>query len=60
MTENIEVVHFGGSPFKACEEMADDLWDAIMKFEDRVSLMEVIGVLRLTEHRLLTQVHDPA
>lgn len=57
---NVETIHFGGSPFRACEEMADDLWDEIMKFDGRVSLMETVGVLRLLEHKLLTTIHtDP-
>lgn len=48
---------FEGAPFREMVELADAVWEAIMQFEHRVPTMAVVGVLRLTEHRLLSEVH---
>lgn len=45
---------FGGSPFRESGDLYEAVWDAIMAFEGRVPTMAVIGVLRLVEHKLLT------
>jgi hypothetical protein len=55
---NVERVYFGGAPFKELAEMESDVWDAIMAYEHAVPTMAVVGVLRLIEHRLLTEVHS--
>lgn len=49
---------FGGHPFVDAGGLADDVWAAIMEYQDKVSVMAVVGVLRLIEHKLLTEVHD--
>ena len=55
--DNVIVGSFGGSPFVDTGELANDVWAAIMEYQDRVSLMSVVGVLRLIEHKLLTEAH---
>lgn len=57
MADNVERVDFGGAPFREMGELSEVIWDAIMQFEGRVPTMGVVGVLRLVEHRLLTNVH---
>jgi hypothetical protein len=49
---------FGGAPFPEMGELCESVWAAIMEYENRVPTMAVVGVLRLIEHRLLTEVHD--
>ena len=58
MSAEIIKANFGGAPFREMDELQEGIWDAIMEFEGRVSTMGVIGVLRLIEHRLLTNVHN--
>ena len=58
MADNVIQGSFGGTPFREAGELYDDIWQAIMQYEDRVSLMAVVGVLRLVEHKLLTDVHN--
>ena len=55
---NVEHVNFGGAPFREMGELSEAIWDAIMRFDGRVPTMGVIGVLRLTEHRLLSSVYQ--
>lgn len=55
---NVIVASFGGSPFKEMENLYDEIWQSIMQFEHQVPTMGVVGVLRLIEHRLLTDVHQ--
>ncbi len=55
---NVERVYFGGAPFREIGELADDVWETIMEYENTIPTMAVIGVLRLLEHRLLTGVHS--
>lgn len=57
MSDNVVTGSFGGAPFREMEELYDAVWDAIMQYEGRVSTMAVVGVLRLVEHKLLTEVH---
>ena len=54
---NVVTGSFGGAPFRESGELYEAVWAAIMEFEDRVPLMAVVGVLRLVEHKLLTEVH---
>lgn len=49
---------FGGAPFRNVGDLADALYDTIMEYEGQIPLMGVIGVLRLLEHKLLTDIHD--
>lgn len=57
MADNVKIGAFGGSPFREMEELQDGILDAVMEFEGRVPTMAVVGVLRLIEHRLLSEVH---
>jgi hypothetical protein len=57
VSDNVKTVHFGGAPFREMGELYSAVWDAIMQFEGRVPTMGVVGVLRLVEHKLLTDVH---
>lgn len=57
MDDNVTTVDFGGHPFPQNDNMADAVMGAVMEFAGRVSLMEAVGVLRIVEHRLLTDVH---
>lgn len=50
--------NFQGSPFVEMAELEAAVWSAIMEFENRVPVMGVVGVLRLVEHRLLSEVHS--
>ncbi len=56
--DNVIVGQFEGSPFREFGELADALWNAIMEFEHRVPTAGVVGVLRIIEHKLLTEIHD--
>lgn len=56
-SDSVERVNFGGAPFREMADIYEAVWDAIMTFEGRVPTMGVVGVLRLVEHRLLTNVH---
>jgi len=58
MGDNVVNGHFSGSPFRELDEIEAAVWEAIMRFEGRVSTMSAIGVLRLIEHRLLTNSTD--
>jgi hypothetical protein len=49
---------FGGSPFPRLADLETAVWEAVMAFEGEVPTMAVIGVLRLIEHRLLSEVHQ--
>ena len=55
--DNVVIASFGGSPFKEMESLYEAVWDAVMGFENMVPTMGVVGVLRLIEHRLLTDIH---
>lgn len=54
MSSNVTTGHFGGAPFRELDDLEAAIWDAIMQFEGRVSTMSVVGVIRLIEHRLLS------
>lgn len=58
MSENVIRGDFGGAPFPQMGALYEAVWDAIMEFEGQVPVMSVIGVLRLVEHHLLTEVHN--
>lgn len=59
MAENQVIqVNFGGTPFRELDDLSENLWTTIMQYDGRLPLMGVVGVLRLTEHRLLSQVHN--
>lgn len=58
MSDNLVVGHFYGSPFRELDEIEAAVWAAIMQFEGRVSTMSAIGVLRLIEHRLLSDAQN--
>ena len=58
MSDNVVKVSFGGAPFPKLGEVYEAVWDAIMQFEGDVPALGVVGVLRLVEHALLTEVHD--
>jgi hypothetical protein len=58
MSDNVIQAHFGGAPFPLLAEVEEAVWGTIMQYEDRVPVMGVIGVLRLIEHRLLSDVHS--
>lgn len=55
--DNVTRAHFGGAPFKEMATLYEAVWGAIMEFEGQVPTMGVVGVLRLVEHNLLTDVH---
>lgn len=57
MADNVVTGNFGGAPFPLMDEIEQAIWNAIMEYDGRVSLMGVIGILRLIEHRLLSEVH---
>lgn len=48
---------FGGTPFREFADLFEGIWTAIMEYEGRVPTVAVVGVLRMVEHRLLTEVH---
>ena len=58
MTDNIVRANFGGAPFVELGEAYEAVWDALMQFDGRIPTLGAVGVLRLIEHRLLTEVHD--
>lgn len=58
MTDNLVRANFGGAPFVELGEAYEAVWDALMQFDGRIPTLGAVGVLRLIEHRLLTEVHD--
>ena len=58
MNDNVIQAQFGGSPFPLLADVEAAIWDAVMEYQDRVPLMGVVGVLRLIEHRLLSEAHS--
>ena len=58
MSDNVVKGNFGSSPFPLMAEIEETVWAAIMEFEGRVPTMGVVGILRLIEHRLLSDLHQ--
>lgn len=58
MDDNVIKADFGGAPFPQLADLEADVWDAIMEFDGQVPVMGVVGVLRLIEHRLLSEVYS--
>jgi hypothetical protein len=58
VTDNLVRANFGGAPFVELGEAYEAVWDALMQFDGRIPTLGAVGVLRLIEHRLLTEVHD--
>lgn len=56
--DNVIKGKFGGAPFPYMSELYEAIYAAMMQFEGMVPTMGVIGVLRLVEHELLTEVHQ--
>jgi hypothetical protein len=49
--------NFGGAPFAELGDAYEAVWEALMQFDGRIPTLGAVGVLRLIEHRLLTEVH---
>lgn len=57
MTDNIVRPHFGGAPFPQLGDLYEAVWATLMQYEGQIPMLGAVGVLRLIEHRLLTEVH---
>ncbi len=57
MSDNIVQANFGGAPFAELGDAYEAVWEALMQFDGRIPTLGAVGVLRLIEHRLLTEVH---
>lgn len=58
MADNVVTGNFGGAALPLMYDIEQAVWNAIMEYDGRVSLMGVIGILRLIEHRLLSEAHS--
>ncbi len=53
--DNVVKAKFGGSPFRSCGDLYDELMAKIMEYDGKVSLMEVIGILHLVQRDVLVR-----
>ncbi len=52
MGDNVQTVHFGGKPFRELEELTEELYAVVLKFDGRVPILGAVGALRLVEHMI--------
>lgn len=50
---SVVVQAFGKSPYRNLDALRDEIWDAIHKHTDMVSLAETLGVLDIVKYELL-------
>jgi len=49
---------FGGSPFRQLADLHAEMRALISQREDTVSIAEVLGLLRIVEHELISEASD--